>query len=66
MKQTNKRTDTLTLADSLNMSAGKRTAFMAAVTTDDGANFDDVTLSKASTKRQTKQIWTVEVRMELL
>src|SRR6218665_1861836 len=44
------------MADRLNMSAGQRTAFMAAVITDGGANLDDVTLSKTSTRREAKRI----------
>src|SRR6218665_2481410 len=43
-----------TMAHRLNMAAGQRTAFMAAVFTDGGANLDDVTLSKTSTRREAK------------
>ena len=44
------------MADRLNVSAGLRTAFMAAVITDGGANLEDVTLSKTSTRREAKRI----------
>src|SRR6218665_573309 len=43
-----------TMADRFNMSAGERTAFMAAVITDGGVNLDDVTLSKTSTRHEAK------------
>ena len=47
-----------TMADRLNLSAGQRTALMAAVIAEGGADLKNVTLSKSSTRRAGKEIRT--------
>lgn len=47
-----------TMADRLNLSAGQRTALMAAVISEGGADLKSVTLSKSSTRRAGKEIRT--------
>jgi hypothetical protein len=47
-----------TMADRLNLSAGQRTALMAAVISEGGADLKTVTLSKSSTRRAGKEVRT--------
>ena len=45
-----------TMADWLNLSAGQKTAFLAALVSEGGCDLDTVTLSKTSTRRAAKKV----------